>query len=649
MTAIFGVYSLDGSPIERADLEKMMRVLRHRGQDSYGLWCTTSIGFGRRIIHTTPESRFEQPVHLSPDGSLSLVADARLDKREELQTALGLPASSSERLTDAHLLLSAYEKWGESCPEKLSGDFAFAIKDHRKRVLFCARDRLGCKPFVYYFRPGSVFVFASEVKGVLCSQRVPLEINDATIGDFLFCNKGDQTRTFYSNVCKLPAAHSLTLAEGRIRTEAYWHLDPAAEVRCSSDEEYAERFRDLFVKSVSSRMRTDSALGSKLSGGQDTSAICCVARKVLQERGGGVLRTFSMLYPDSGPGDERRYVQSVVNMGNIEPYYVHAEELSPLKDMERVFRHIEGPYSPTTYVLWVPTGLAQEQGVQVLFEGYGGDQVVHPGYHYLAELAARFRWRRLASELRPIAAIHKNPFRPMLRRYIWRFGLRPWVPDLLRRAWRQLRGPQRPLASESRPWQLINPDFARRINLKERVKRFHTDYKEPLPTDREDHYRDLMSGGLQDGLELIDKIAAAFSVEIRCPFADPDLAQFCLALPSDQKLHLGYDRWILRHALANLRPREITNRIGKADLGPDWVRQLFRLEKANLHDALYGSDTIGEYVDIGAIRSTYKRLIETSSYITGSLDEVGWVYDTAILSLWLQRGSRLDQICSDTG
>src|SRR5205823_11977388 len=106
------------------------------------------------MLHTTPESLHERlPATLPGRPDLAITADARLDNRAELGDALGVPHPERAGLPDSALILLAYARWGERCPERLLGDFAFAIWDGRARRLFCARDPLGVKPFVYYASP----------------------------------------------------------------------------------------------------------------------------------------------------------------------------------------------------------------------------------------------------------------------------------------------------------------------------------------------------------------------------------------------------------------------------------------------------------------------------------------------------------------
>ena len=132
MSAVVGVYHPDGRPVERTDLERMVEALAHRGPDGAGMWNKGPIGLGHRMLWTTPESLQERLPMMSQAGNLVLTADARIDNRDELIVTLGLADRPPAEIADSQLILAAYEKWGERCPEKLLGDFAFAIWDGQR-------------------------------------------------------------------------------------------------------------------------------------------------------------------------------------------------------------------------------------------------------------------------------------------------------------------------------------------------------------------------------------------------------------------------------------------------------------------------------------------------------------------------------------
>jgi asparagine synthase (glutamine-hydrolysing) len=149
MSAIFGIYHLDGKPVAQDNVERMSEVLAHRGPDGSKIWLYENLGLGHRMLWTTPESLREILPLATADGNLVITADARIDNRDELIRLLGLQNHQADTISDSELILTSYQKWGEQCPEKLLGDFAFAIWDARRQSFFCARDRFGVKPFYY--------------------------------------------------------------------------------------------------------------------------------------------------------------------------------------------------------------------------------------------------------------------------------------------------------------------------------------------------------------------------------------------------------------------------------------------------------------------------------------------------------------------
>src|SRR3989454_9825112 len=280
----------------------MLARLAHRGPDGAGVWSGGAVGLGHRLLHTTPESLREHLPLASGDGTLVLTADARIDNRGELLAALGRGVEA----TDAELILAAYERWGERCPEHLLGDFAFVIWDARRATLFCARDHFGVKPFYYYHAPGRLFCFASEIKGLLALAEVPRRLNETRVADYLVPLLEDKVITFYQDILRLPPAHRMTVTRQGVRIEQYWALDPEREIRMKSDADYAAAFREIFTEAVRCRLRSAFPVGSMLSGGLDSSSIVCVARQLLAQDGGETLHTFSPVFDDVREGGERR-------------------------------------------------------------------------------------------------------------------------------------------------------------------------------------------------------------------------------------------------------------------------------------------------------------------------------------------------------
>ncbi|HZU76753.1 MAG TPA: asparagine synthetase B, partial [Dehalococcoidia bacterium] len=218
MSALAGIVRLDGQPAAPTDLAAMMQALDHRGPDGRGVWHEGATGLGHQLLRATPEPVPETLPLSARSGRCVITADARLDNRDELIAALGLGGCPDDALTDADLLLAAYERWGEACPEELLGDFAFAIWDRRAQTLFCARDHFGVKPFYFLHLAGRLFAFASEVPALLRLHELPRRLNESRIADFL-AGLDDPTSTCYCDIVRLPPAHALTLtSDGSLRT-----------------------------------------------------------------------------------------------------------------------------------------------------------------------------------------------------------------------------------------------------------------------------------------------------------------------------------------------------------------------------------------------------------------------------------------------
>jgi len=550
MSGIAGIYYLDGRPVERTDVERMVDSISHRGPDGSGVWTDGSVGFGHRMLWTTPESLHEKLPLTNKTGDFTITADARIDNRDELIPALNLNGRPRETITDSEIILAAYEKWGEKCPEKLLGDFSFAIWDQRKQAVYCARDHMGVKPF-YYYHSNKVFVFASEIKALLSLTEVPRRLNELMVAYYLVSMFEDKTITFYQDILRLPPAHTMKVDYKEKSLSQFWALDPSRELKLGSNDGYAEAFRDIFREAVRCRLRSAFPVGSMLSGGLDSSSIVCVARKLLSQNGGSRLHTFSAIFDDVPQCDERFYINAVLTSDGIEPHYVHADCISPLADLDRVFWHEEeASLGFNLFLHWGLYDSAKEHGIRTLLDGIDGDTTVSHGIAFLTELARTGRWMTLIIEVKELSKhLSKSPWK-----MLWSHAIKPLTPEPVRFAWRILRRRNHP------PWVvngIINPHLAERVSLKDRFQPLQRKWSKLPQNEQNDHWCGLESGLIPSTLEMTDRAAAAFSLEPRYPFFSKRLVEFCLSLPPQQKLHQGWTRMVLRRAMTGILPPEI--------------------------------------------------------------------------------------------
>lgn len=641
MSGIIGVYHLGGQPVDTAKLDSMLDAIAHRGSDGANLWSQGNVGLGHRMLWTTPESLLEELPRHDEITDTVITADARIDNRDELISLLDLKDLPSEKITDSTLILKAYYKWGVDCPQKLIGDFAFAIWDGSKQQLFCARDHFGVKPF-YYYASEQVFTFASEIKAILCLPEVPPKLNEVRIGDYLASMFEDRAITFYQDIFRLPPAHSLIVSNNHVELQSYWSLNPDKELLLDSDEAYATQFREIFTEAVRCRLRSYTQAGTMLSGGLDSSSITCTARQVMDEKSIATkLPTFSAIFDEVKECDESFYINSVLEQGEYEPNYIYGDRRSPLADVDKVLWHQDEP--PFAFNLSLNTGLydlAQEQGVRVILDGFDGDSTVSHGVGYLRDLARDGKWVTLFQELKGFTRNFEVPFWKVQRDYIVSYGINPLIDKskplrLIRRVWRGM--VRRTKSKSTKPtvsWKtIINSDFIKQIDLEQRYQAQRKPLIDSQINQKAEHYYSLVRGVMPYTLEVLNKAAAAYGIELRFPFWDKRLVEFCLSLPPEQKIRQGWTRMIMRQGLKGILPPEIEWRGGKSNFAPSFSHGLFTFERQRVESVLQReSQEIADYIDLGNLRAASQKF--TAQKASGE-DEID-IWRALTLSLWLQ-------------
>lgn len=638
MSAITGLVYLDGRVVDVNDLEKMQRTLAHRGPDRSDVWLGGRVGLGHRLLATTPEAHRELLPVEWPAAGLCITADARLDNRQELLSQLAGSRELPDPLTDGQLILAAYEKWGHDCPDHLLGDFSFAIWDARRNELFCARDPIGIRPFFYHHAPGRTFAFGSEIKAILALAETPRRINTSKLLQHLSPDRLTQAwETFYQEIHRLPAGHRLLVKADGIKVSRHWFPNAHAELRLRTDREYEELFLHAFTLAVGRRMQSCGPVGSTLSGGLDSSAVACVAARIQQELRGEPLPTYSAIFPSlaqSNPEcDERAYIDAITGSANIQPFVVNADEVSPLVDLEKIHYHLDGPMpGANDYMYWALWKVARAQGTRVVLTGNDGDTVVSHGLEYLPHLARTGRWLALIGEARALA-VHAIPPHTDPRRIIWDFSVKPAIPAAMLGAYHQLRGRTALQVAEA-DLGIVHPDFGREV-LRERRFDSITELSDQRMTGREQQVLYLTATTTQEGMEGIEALGMAYSLELRHPFYDRQLLELCLSLPYAQKLKGGWTRSILRRSLEGILPPKVQWRTGKGNLGAQAKRGMLIHERERMEHAVCSSDSrLGPYVNLPRLRQTYERYVAQGQYNERDV----WELMVAVsLNTWLEQ------------
>lgn len=633
MSAITGIFRRDGRKVDPELIKKMNHCLSHRGPDGSAVYHNGPVALGHKMLWTTPESLHEKLPFYHENIGLVITADARIDNRMELYEKLGI--EDKEDIPDSYYILKSYQKWGENCPEHLTGDFAFVIWDDVNGKLFCARDHIGVKPF-YYYMDDEIFIFATEIKALLSLDIISKKLNEKQVAEhlgFLLENKED---TFYKNIHRLAPANTLKLGFKKETFNKYWSLDSTRELQLDSDEAYTNQFLEIFKEVVKCRLRSAFPVGSMLSGGLDTSSVVCTVQTIKDGSNkkfnqynwiDNSFKTFSAIFDEVPECDERHYIDAVLSNGEFEPYYVNADQISPLGEIDEFFSHGDQPFLfPNHFMLWNLYKEAHKRGTRILLDGFDGDTIVSYGDGIFSDLLKSGKWGEFIKEISETAKLHGiRPYRLLINK-----SLETFTPKSIKRLRWSL---TKFTTLDNRNNKFIHEELIKRTGLIEHLK---NEYEKELniKNSRQLHQFYIESGLIQLELEQLDWIAARFGIEPRHPYYDKRLIEFCLSLPVEQKRKNGFDRLILRRAMKDILPEEIRQRIIKTDFNPNFNRSLLKFEKKCIDNLIIENPSVLEkYVDVPFLQKKY------AQYLSGNTENINEIWDIVVLGLWLQKNS----------
>ena len=641
MSGIAGIIRFDGVPIEPGQITAMTGAMAHRGPDGINHSVKGPVALGHCMLRTTPESLEETQPLTSEDESLVLVMDGRLDNREELKQELRTHGKAPRTFTDAELVLRAYQLWGEDSARHLLGDFAFAVWDTQRQKLFCARDHFGVKPF-YYVAGNKFLAFASDEEAFLGLPAVPNEPNEDRIAR-LFVPEFDGfdfDASWLKGIVKLPPGKFLSVQRTGQRTiRTYWQLEPMEESRFASDLECEEAFRSVFKQSIRCRMRTSTNPALMLSGGIDSASVAGAARDILREMPHLELHTFSVVSDDAAGCAETTNIRAIVKGYEQYAHFISVPSFQGIITDDDLMGAAWTRAHPVNNSILLPGMMylaASRFGNRVMYDGVDGDLVTDTPSRYMSSLLHSGAWHEAWGEAQKASVNntylkHLSPL-SILSLSVWD----AFAPTSIKRLKSNIGSMAHGRAIER---SLINPDFAKKIRLAERLKNRQTEKKRfNRQSDQERHISVLTPEGIAIGMQGLDRVAAYYGVEPQHPWSDKRLVEFYVRLPLRQKAHDGWTKYLVRKALASSLDEDVRWHKQKRHLGWWFVKRLMDQSRQQILDTLRTNDgAIGAYVDIGRLRSLLTLYDGGAEEKGVGYKELNELYTVMTLALWLER------------
>ena len=600
MSGIFGMLRFDGGEASLRDVERAGNALAHRGPDGRRAVTEGAIGLGHCLMRVNREDVYEAQPLRDREAHLTLVADLRLDNREELASVLGIDAQHLPSVPDSALVMRAYRKWGADCAAQLLGDFAFAVWDGRAHTLVLARDHMGQRQ-IHFHHGTAFFAFATDLKALWTFRDVPRVLAEAQIGRMLLGSRTSPPgQTAFEGIHGLPGATVMTVgADGSVATRRYWEprADPAHHGR--DERYYVDAYRRVLGEAVACRIRrTVRSPGITFSGGYDSAAIAGLAGLDLAGSGRKLIAAASVM-----PADYRgtiRHARPWVemcarDMPHLDVRYVTREGLSVLPALEQAFVEGDGPAGPYHFVMTELLSTLASAGAQVIMDGHGGDATLHPrGNTALAWFLTRFRLHRFLLELRAYQRLSGQSFGTTLRRDVGALLL----PEWLRTSWKAIR--RSPPAMNLRA---INPRFAERLVASGEIA---ADTPARPALDVRPHMIAVARRASAGAAPALAGMAARHGLELTRPFRDKRVVELALAIPQDLHVKNGRNRYLACAALRDIYPHEFQTRSRKNDDEiPDFLQMVKAIEPHLVADIarMERSESLARYVDFQNVRS----------------------------------------------
>jgi asparagine synthase (glutamine-hydrolysing) len=381
MCGIAGFIQTGGQPEPAGVLASMAEAIRHRGPDGNGYFRDRHARLAHLRLSIIDLATGQQPMS-SEDGRRWIIYNGEVFNHAALRPELERAGHRYKSHSDTETILHAYEEYGPDCVSRFRGMFAFVIWDQDSRTLFAARDRLGIKPFYYYW-DGSLLAFASEIKALFAHPEISPRLDATLVAEYLGFGYTSGERTLFENIGRLLPGHTLRLQTGtdgpKLEIRRYWDVPAAGEPVQRSDAEWIQDCRQRLEETVRMRLMSDVPLGMFLSGGLDSSAIAAIMKRQVKTP----VQTFAVGYEEAAYS-ELAYARQVAGTIGTEHREVVVGSQEFFQALPKLIWHEDEPIAwPSSVSLYFVSQLAAKH-VKVVLTGEGSDELFggYSRYHF---------------------------------------------------------------------------------------------------------------------------------------------------------------------------------------------------------------------------------------------------------------------------
>lgn len=609
MSILYGFINLDGQPAEPAVLRNMGATLTDYKADAISTLVENNVALGFLNQYITEESHFDKlPIFNECDG-LYFVCDAILDNRDELAVLLGLRLTAE--LSDSLIIYESYKKWGKDCTRYLLGDFAFVIYDKKRRQVQLIRDHMG-KRLLYYRLDNHRIFFSTLIKPLVdpWGNKQKPKLNEQYLIYFLSIKVSRHEivtgSTIYRDISYVFPASCLTVTEQTALNEIYWEPRDIRPVRRKKNSDFIEEFKEIYYSAVKCRLRADGEIGIFLSGGLDSSSVACIAASILRDQN-RQLHTYTSV-PVSGftnwaPKNLIAHESAAVKTmqaayPNMLTHFIDSKDMNALNVADRILHVFEQPYKfiDNSYWLYDIIQTASNDGCKVILSGCFGNWTVSYGRYrtILFEHFMRLRWMRFIKDFNAFCFGSKLGRKQMIAEFADAF---------FRTVFSIKKGK---VASE-----LVKDAYLKKYDV-EKTLRANGMAGKPLMRDGESRQLFFHPTLSNQATSAMAKFGLASGIRERDPTGDKRVVEFCLKLPYeccfDQAT--GYDRGLIRRAMAGIVPENILQNRQAGQQAVDWLERLepqWENYMRRFAEDLNGQNPLCEYLDFECINNLLRQ------------------------------------------